>query len=249
MFNIHQDITDTGPSDSAETQDEQDVASLSNSTSTSPAIAGPPQMTPDVHDPSTTADNQPQSDQHTDTVAQQNATATQDQLPSLIMPTQLSVESAPNIVKPTPSPIATSTSPRQDNPIQTAGTERATTVPAVHAGGNLVSDSSLVHSQPTTINPSLLVEPVSPIAQIGAGGSNPSGTDPKTLFALPEVSQVPIWMKKKGTIEYFNSTSKTDDLSGLISNWLKLEHALGFPEQVSLIPLNILENELTFHIR
>lgn len=228
MFNIDQNIDDTGPSGSVEIQDEQGVVSPSDSPS--PAVSELPQVvvTPVVHDPSMTADNaltQPQSDQQTDAVVHQNAIPTRDQLPSLITPAQLSVELHPNLVMSAPPPI-TFTSPGQDN------------------------HPSPVHSQPTTINPSLLMAPVSPNVPISAGGSNlPSSPNPRNLFNSSEVVQAPTWMKKKGTLEYFNSAFKTEDLSGLISNWFKLERALGFPEQVSFVSQHLTENVLTFRIR
>ena len=44
-------------------------------------------------------------------------------------------------------------------------------------------------------------------------------------------------MQKKKTLEYFRTAYKMGNLSSLISNWYKLEEALGFPEQVGSGPL------------
>lgn len=134
-----------------------------------------------------------------------------------------------------PLPNGTSTKPSQNELVPSTGIGHATIVSVVHTEAP-PTELSDTHPQPTTINPSLLLAPAPEVLQ--AGGSDPIQSsvlkvDSPTLFDIPENASQSEWMEKKGTLDYFRSVSKRGNLSVLISNWYRLEKALGFPKRVS----------------
>jgi len=193
----------------------------------------PDTLPPTVPDASQTdVATQLQTAQPVDTITQSDILDMLGNFPNLLLPAQVSgpLSSDPTALT-QPSPAVTSTMPGQsgttNGPIE-----------------DLHDDPLMVHSQLATIDPSLLKASVPQTARMVTGGKAPRpglgnapipGTDSPTLLHLPENAHEPIWMKKKQTLKYFRSVFKMGNLSGLISNWYRLEEALGFPIQVRFI--------------
>ena len=137
MFNINQDFSCAGPSSSAGINDEQ--VAVSPHSTPPPAVSELPQAvaTPSEHGSSTTADSaltQSQIAQSGNTVVRPNVIAARDRLPSLIVPSQLSIPSPPNVTHTQPPPLIISTKPRQDRLAPTTGTVPTVADPVVCAG-------------------------------------------------------------------------------------------------------------------
>lgn len=134
-----------------------------------------------------------------------------------------------------PLPDGASTKPSQNESVPSTGIGHVTIVPVVHADAPPTQPSD-THLQPATINPSLLMAPALEMLQTGSSGPIQSSVlkvDSPTLFDIPGNASQPEWMENKGTLDYFRSVSKRGNLSVLISNWFRLEKALGFPKRVS----------------
>lgn len=130
-----------------------------------------------------------------------------------------------------PPPIITSTKPMWKCAAQLGGSDSTDD----SSGSCNTTNPSLAHPLQMAIDPVLLAGSVPEMVQVGGGGTCPfpsTTADSPTLFKIPEDAVEPPWMKKKGTLKYFRSTFKSGNLSGLLSNWYRLEKALGFQEQV-----------------
>ena len=67
---------------------------------------------------------------------------------------------------------------------------------------------------------------------LGNGVTRKSANPPTRLLA--GITEEPMWMKKKHTLDYFRSTTDFGKLSNIIEHWYELENLLGFPEAVSI---------------
>lgn len=175
-------------------------------------------------------DVEPQTAQDNDTATKSNEPPTQDIMSIL----QATADACDELS------LVTSTTPGQ---IGDTGTNDKETVAVTvtQATNNTSHDPTTACLQPATVDPSLLTAPVQRVARIRTGDKPPHrnvtkpltpGCDDPNLCLLSDV-QEPAWMRKKGTLAYFRSAFKMGGLSTLISNWYRLEGALGFPEQVS----------------
>lgn len=63
---------------------------------------------------------------------------------------------------------------------------------------------------------------------------SPSNANPASN-TLAGVTDEPMWMKKKHTLNYFRGTTKLGDLPSVIEHWYELERLLGFPGNVSVL--------------
>lgn len=161
-----------------------------------------------------------QTVKHPTSATQSNIAQDQPLTPTLLA-SFLSIPVPPNDVYTQPHPLTTPTKEAAREPV-------------------------ITHLQPATIDPSLLIPPVPGAIQTAgthtSGGVAfpgpttlpiPSGDDP--ALRLPTNGQEPMWMKKKGTLGYFRSVFNVGGLSTLLTNWYRLEEALGFREQVGCI--------------
>jgi len=161
------------------------------------------------------------------------------------------------VIQPVPPPPVVSDIAATSPPLSTLQEITSTEGTVVDPANRVVGDSTTpdVDPEPTAINPSLLMEAAPQMTRMRASrkapcpalrGSPIPGVDDPSLFNLPNDCREPIWMKKKSTLRYFRSVFKMGNLSGLISNWYRLEEALGFPEQVGLRSCRFFGDMLTF---
>jgi hypothetical protein len=101
------------------------------------------------------------------------------------------------------------------------------------------NSSNLIHDEPnTTFAPpntgpghmtSFPNSTPPPIAQ-----PTPNTNSSPSLDVLVNVTNEPLWMRRKRTLAYFRETFKLGDLSNVIEHWYKLEGMLSFPDIVSI---------------
>ena len=72
-----------------------------------------------------------------------------------------------------------------------------------------------------------------PLSPGHEGMPNPGSTPPPNI--LVGVTDEPMWMKKKRTLNYFRETFKLGDLPSVIRHWYELEGLLGFKDAVSAL--------------
>ena len=95
----------------------------------------------------------------------------------------------------------------------------------------LSSTNSTMFVRPETdhVNVTSVPNTTSPSAQQTACMNSSPPVD-----LLGHVTNEPLWMKKKRTLDYFREAFKLGDLSNVIEHWCKLEEMLGFPDTVSI---------------
>ena len=114
------------------------------------------------------------------------------------------------------------------------------TLPDIDANTPSVLPATTDSSPPTVPKPEKVVTG-RPHTRAGLPDSSPSngskGVDPLSPPVLAGAKDLPEWMEKKGTLDYFRNTFKLGKLSDVIEHWFELERLLGFRKSVGISPL------------